>query len=126
MEQLRIFLLGSSLMTSSIAAILDADNHVELVGSAVTVDDALAAMAGRVIDAIIVMGTDNQTTVSYWPVFAEHPNVPIIRADISQNSVQVITSQSIEAKGSVLLAALAELPRRSSSGSASHPKEVKK
>jgi len=83
------------------------------LGCSATVDEALPAMANLSIDAIIVMGTDDQSTLRMSPVLAQHPGVPILLADISQNQVQLITSQNIEAKPGELLTVLADLPKRS-------------
>ena len=113
MDKRRVFLLGNSLLTNGIARILQGDPRIAVLGSAATADEALTAMANLCIDAIIVMGTDDQTTLRMYPVLAQYPGVPVLLADISQNQVQLITSQNITAKPGDLLAVLADLPKRS-------------
>ena len=108
----RVFILGSSLLTDIIMRILDEDQRIMVLGCATTVDEALMALRGHVIDAFIVMGINNQATMRVCPVLAQYPDVPILRADISQNQMQLVTSQNIQADPENLLAALATLPRR--------------
>lgn len=112
MEERRIFLLGNSLLTSSIAGILEADPRFVVLGSAATPEEALPLMNGHCIDAIIVLGTDDQTTFRMCPVLAQYPGLPILRVDISKNQVQLITSQNLAAKPTEFMAALSTLPRR--------------
>jgi DNA-binding NarL/FixJ family response regulator len=112
MNEHRIFVLGNSLLSTSIAGILDQSTAIEIVGSAATAEEALGKMDGAQLDALIVTGTDDKTTVRFCSILARYPDLPIIRADISQNAVQLITSQHIEADPDHLLAAIAALPRR--------------
>ncbi len=113
MDKRRVFLIGNSLLTNGIGRILEDDPRITVLGSAATVDEALPVMADLYIEAIIIMGTDDQTMMRICPVLAQHPGVPILLAEISQNQVQLITCQNIEAKPGELLAVLAALPSRS-------------
>ena len=108
----RIFLLGSSLLTAGLARLLGKTPEIEVVGNATTAEEALPLMIGQLIDALVVMGTDDQTTVRFCPILAAYPDLPVIRADISQNTMQLITSQAIQADTESLLATLIALPRR--------------
>jgi DNA-binding NarL/FixJ family response regulator len=112
MDHRRIFILGSSLLTSGLARLLGTTPGIEVVGNARTADEALPLMNDQLIDALVVMGTDDQTTVRFCPILAAYPDLPIIRADISQNAMQLITSRNIEADPDALLAAIAALPKR--------------
>ena len=112
MDHRRIFILGSSLLTAGLARLLGKAPDIEVVGSAATADEALPLMNGQLIDALVVMGTDNQTTVRFCSILAAYPDLPVIRADVSQNDIQLITSRSIEAAPDALLATIAALPKR--------------
>ena len=113
MDHRRIFILGSSLLTAGLARLLGKTPEIEVVGNATTADEALPLMNGQLIDALVVMGTDDQTTVRFCPILAAYPDLPVIRADISQKTMQLITSQTIQADTESLLATLIALPRRS-------------
>jgi len=97
MNQHRIFILGKSLLSNSLVRLLDQSPKIAVVGSATTTEEALVVTAGKQFDALIVIGTDDQTTVRFCPILAKYPDLPVIRADISQNTIQIITSQNIEA-----------------------------
>jgi DNA-binding NarL/FixJ family response regulator len=112
MDVRKVFLLGNSLLTEGMAHILEGDPQIEILGSASTVEEAQEALANQRVDAIIVMGTDDQTTIRVCPILAQHSDVPILRADISQNQIQLITSQNIEAKPSKLLELITNIPVR--------------
>jgi len=113
MDHRRVFILGSSLLIAGLARLLGRSSEIEVVGSAMTAEEALPLMNGQPIDALIVMGIDDQTTVRFCSILAAFPDLPIIRADISQNAIQLITSQDIQADPESLLATLIALPRRS-------------
>jgi DNA-binding NarL/FixJ family response regulator len=112
MDHRRIFILGSSLLTAGLGRLLGKTPGIEVVGNASSADEALPLMNGQVIDALLVMGTDDQTTMRICPILAKYPDLPVIRADISQNVIQLITSQNIEADPESLLATIAGLPKR--------------
>lgn len=112
MDHRSIFILGNSLLTVGLARLLNKTPNIEVVGNAASADEALPLMHGKLIDALVVMGTDDQTTVRFCPILAAYPDMPIIRADISQNAIQLITSQNIEADPDSLLSTIAALPKR--------------
>ena len=111
-HKVRILIIGSSLLTNGVLRLLKEDPRFALQGCVETVDEALKAMGSMAVDALVVMGTDNQTTMRVCPVIAQYPDIPILRADISQNHIQLVTSQNIEANPDNLLTVLAALPRR--------------
>lgn len=119
MDHRKIFILGNSLLTAGLARLLGKTPGIEVVGDAATAEEALPLVQGQLIDALVVMGTDDQTTVSFCPILAVYPDLPVIRADISQNAIQLITSQNIEADPDALLATIAALPKRRYSKAAS-------
>ncbi len=112
MDHRRVFILGSSLLIAGLVRLLGRSPEIEVVGSATTAEEALPLMDGHLIDALVVMGTDDQTTVRFCPILAAFPDLPIVRADVSKNAMQLITSQAIQADIESLLATLTALPRR--------------
>lgn len=109
----RVLIIGNSLLTEGIAQMLGDSQAVQVIGVAATADEALATIAEQDVDALIVMGTNDQTTVRYCQIMAQYPDLPLIRADISQNKVQVYTSQCVDAKPDALIEAISLLPKRS-------------
>lgn len=107
-----VFLLGNSLLTNGILRLLEESSLFRVLGCVETVEEALAEIGDQLIDALIVVGTGKETTMRVCPVIAQYPDVPILRADISQNHIQLVTSQNIEANPDNLLSVLAALPRR--------------
>ena len=111
-QKVRVLIIGGSLLTNGVLRLLKEDQRFMVLGCVETVDEALQAMGNGAVDALVVMGTDNQTTMRVCPVIAQYPEIPILRADISQNHIQLVTSQNIEANPDNLLTVLAALPRR--------------
>ena len=119
MDRRKIFILGSSLLTDGLDRLQGEAPDIEVVGNAATTAEALPLMNGKLIDVLVVMGTNSQTTVRFCPILAAYPDLPVIRADISQNKMQLVTSQDIEADPDALLAVIASLPKRPYSKAAS-------
>jgi hypothetical protein len=64
------------------------------------------------LDAVIMAAADENVVVDFAPILIENPELAIIRADLSTKQMQVITNQSIDARISDLLSAIADLPKR--------------
>jgi DNA-binding NarL/FixJ family response regulator len=112
MKNHRVLILGNSLLAEGIAELLGDSQAVQVIGTAAKVDEVLALLAEYDVDALIVMGTDDQATARYGQIMAQYPDLPLIRADISQNKVRVFTSQSIDANPGALIEAISSLPKR--------------
>jgi DNA-binding NarL/FixJ family response regulator len=112
MEARRIFLVGDSLFTEALARTLAAAEAVEVVGAAPTPEAALPLLAAHCPDAVIVAGTGDVSPSAFGQLLAAHPDLPLIRADLTHDDVQVIISRRIGARTPDLLAAIAALPKR--------------
>ena len=108
----RVYILGNSLLTTGILSVLEEDQQFIVLGCVATVEEAQLALHNQVTDALIVIDTDDQTAVRLYPILAQDPDLPILRADISENHIRLVTSRNIEADPENLVAALAALPRR--------------
>lgn len=108
----RVYIFGNSLLTAGILSVLEEDQQFIVLGCVATVEETQLALHNQVTDALIVIDTDDQTAMRLCPVLAQDPDLPILRADISQDYIRIETSQNIEADPENLLAALAALPRR--------------
>jgi DNA-binding NarL/FixJ family response regulator len=113
MDARTVFIIGDSLFAETLARTLATPGGVEVVGSAPTPEAALPLIKARCPDAVIVAGVGEVTPAAFAQLLASHPDLPLIRADLSASDVQVITSQRVGARSSDLLAAIAGLPRRS-------------
>ena len=108
----KVFVIGDSLFAETLTRMLASAGTVRVVGSAPTPEAALPLLATCRPDAVIVAGESELSTLAFGQVLTAHPDLPVIRADLSMDSVQVITSQRIGTRPSDLLAAVAGLPKR--------------
>ena len=116
MDGRRVFIVGDSLLAEGLAQMLASYagvGEVEVIGSAPTLEAALPLLKVKRPDVVIVAGTDEAATAIFGPLLTTHSDLPIIRADLSAHTVQVITSHRVEARTSDLLAAIVALPKRS-------------
>jgi hypothetical protein len=112
-QRRRILIAGDSLFAESLAHSLGADPAVTIVGTATCVETAVAQANAQVVDAIVVAGIGADALLDWsshlWR-FCRH--LPLIYADLNDNSIQLITTRRIEARTGDLLAAIATLPRQ--------------
>lgn len=113
MQARRIFIIGDSLFAETLAGMLRHAGDVTVVGAAAKPEAAFPLIPGTCPDAVIVAGIGEDPTQDLGQLLAAFPDLPVIRADLNADSVQVITSQRVSARPSDLLAAIAALPTRS-------------
>lgn len=111
METRKVLIVGDSLFAETLVQVLMHTATVCVIGAVPTPADALCVVATEQPDALIVAGTKMPARVLAH-LLAAHPDLPIIRADLSANTIQIISSQRVDACPSELLAAIAELPKR--------------
>ena len=85
---------------------------IRIIGSAPSPVEALSLLPDCQTDAVIMAGENEMSTAAFGQLLAAFPDLPVICADLSQDSVQVVTSHRIGTRSSDLLAAVAELPKR--------------
>jgi len=107
-----VFVVGDSLFAETLIQVLGDSQSVTVVGTAPTPEDALPSLGSLLPDAVIVASADDTIVATFAPILVNNPDLPIIHADLSTNHVQVITNQSIDARISDLLSAIAALPSR--------------
>jgi len=113
MQARRIIIIGDSLFAETLAGMLRHAGDVTVVGAAATPEAAFPLIPGTCPDAVIVAGIGEEPAQDLGHLLAAFPDLPVIRADLNADSVQVITSQRVSARPSDLLAAIAALPIRS-------------
>jgi chemotaxis response regulator CheB len=111
MELRNVFVIGDSLFAETLVQILGDSQAVKVIGTAPTPKDALPALKNQSPDAVVVAVAGDDVGVIFAPIMVAYPNLPIIHGDLSTNTMQVITNQSIDARRSNLLAAIAALPK---------------
>ncbi len=112
MDEYRAIIVGDSLFSETLNQMLADTGKVMIAGTSPTLEDAMSIIENSNPDVVIVAYT-NETSQEYLsPFLAKHPNLPIIRADLNQNYLQVITSQRVGARGSDLMSAIETLPKR--------------
>ena len=109
----RIFIIGDSLFAETLAGMLARAGGVSVIGASATPEAALPLLGRVCPDAVIVAGIGDDPAQDLGHLLAAFPDLPVIRADLNADSVQVITSQRVSARPSDLLAAIAALPKRS-------------
>jgi DNA-binding NarL/FixJ family response regulator len=112
MKTRRLFIIGDSLFAETLTQTLSRAASVRIIGSAPSPSEALSLLSNCQTDAVIVAGENEMSTAAFGQLLAAFPDLPIICADLSLDSVQVITSHRIGTHSSDLLAAVAELPKR--------------
>jgi DNA-binding NarL/FixJ family response regulator len=108
----QVFVVGDSLFAETLSQMLASSGTVVIIGAASSPEEALPLMATARPDVVIVADTGENDRRTFDHLLAAHPDLPIIRADLSRDYVQVITSQLVGARRSDLLAAIAALPKR--------------
>lgn len=113
MELRNVFVVGDSLFAETLIQSLGDSESVAVVGTAPTPEDALPKLKEKLPDAVIMAVADESVIIDFAPILVAIPEIAIIRADLNTNQMQVITNQSIDARISDLLIAIADLPKRS-------------
>ena len=113
MEPRTVIIIGDSLFAEALSQVLSLSDRVRVAGCAPTPHAALALIAAHQPDAVIVAETDRVETTDYSQLLKNDLDLPIIRANLNADSVQIITSHRIGTRPADLLTALAELPKRS-------------
>ena len=112
MERRTVIIVGDSVFAAALSQMLAQSDGVEVAGCAPTPDTAAALIAAHQPDAVIVAEADRAGAADYGHLLTVQPDLPIIRANLHADSVQVITSHRIGTRPADLLTALAELPKR--------------
>ena len=112
MPEHRILIIGDSLFAETLASMLARAGQVSVVGTTSTPEAAIPLLRKTCLDAVIVAGIGDDLSQDLGHLLAAFPDLPVIRADLNTDSVQVITSQRVSARPSDLLAAIAALPVR--------------
>lgn len=112
----RVLIVGDSLFAEALAHVLASDGAVEVVGHAPTSEAALSLLAARQVDAVIVAGVGEGE--AWAQLVTVQLDLPLIRADLNADSVQVVTSQRIVARSAELIEAIRKLPARQSKSDA--------
>ncbi|MBT3314649.1 MAG: hypothetical protein HN390_08540 [Anaerolineae bacterium] len=115
MKKRNVFVVGDSLFAETLIQALGDSQNVVVIGSAPTPDDALPLLEELSPDVVIVAVADEAVVAAFTPILIANPNLTIIHTDLSTNQMQVITNQSVDARMSDLLAAIAALPKQGAS-----------
>ncbi|MBX3055306.1 MAG: hypothetical protein KF770_02440 [Anaerolineae bacterium] len=104
----RVFLIGDSLFTESLAQMLSEAEKVQVVGTAVFPQDNFTAVT-QTHPQVIILANAGQHQNAATALLSQFPDIPIIQADLNRDYVQVITSRRVHARRTDLLAAIHEL-----------------
>lgn len=111
-ERHRILIVGDSLFAETLTQMLTGSGIVEVAGVSLTLGAALSWLQTQTPDVVIVAGPETGGPASVNPLLAANPDLSIIRADLNEDYVQIITSQRISAHRADLLATIQALPKR--------------
>lgn len=111
-EVCRIYLIGDSLFTDTLAQMLASEAWIQIMGTAVSPQQAVSRVTAAVPHLMIVVHGSSGPHESLDLLLENYPDVPVICADLNQDYVRIITSRRISARRTELLAAIQELLRR--------------
>ena len=112
MERRTVIIIGDSVFAEALSQMLTLSDRVSVVGCVPTLDAANTLITVEQPDAVIVAEADRAGAADFSQLVKNDLDLPIIRANLNADSVQVITSHRIGTRPTDLLAAIAELPKR--------------
>ncbi len=112
MEGCRVFIIGDSLFTETLAHLLANAAGVQLVGTAGSSEAAASLVNETRPQIIIVADLGRQVQDPFGSLLALFPDTPLISADLNRDYVQVITSRRVSARRDDLLTTIYDLARR--------------
>ncbi len=111
MDERRVFIVGKSIFSETLGQLLAGTKNVSVVGTAPTVEEAMLVLHTDSVDAVITtIDADETAGDEVCRLLARYPNLPLIRINLTSNTVQIITSRQVDARRSDLLAVIANLP----------------
>lgn len=108
-EACRVFLIGDSLFTESLAQTLAEAEDIRVMGTAVSPQTANLPLRIAVPHLVIFAHAGSQPPQSPDPIPDDYPDIPIIYADLNRDYIQVITSHRVSARRDDLLATIRAL-----------------
>lgn len=115
MDEYRAIIVGDSLFSETLNQMLVDTGKVVIIGTSSTLEEVMPTIENLNPDVVIAAYSSETSQEYLSPFLAKYPDLPIIRADLNQNYLQVITSQRVGARGSDLMAVIATLPKRTQS-----------
>ncbi len=112
MDEYRAIIVGNSLFGETLNQMLADTGKVVIIGTSSTLEEAMSIIEDLYPDVVIAAYSSETSQEYLSPFLAKYPDLPIIRADLNQNYLQVITSQRVGARGSDLMTAIESLPKR--------------
>jgi chemotaxis response regulator CheB len=113
MNERRVLVIGNSLFAETLTDLLSNVPEILVVGEADNAQSALSLLQSTCPDVVIMADcVTNNASTDLIGLVVTHPQLPLIRADLTTNTVQVITSRSVSARRDDLLAVLNSLPTR--------------
>ena len=114
MEIRRIVIAGDTLFAEMLAQLLAQNPGIEVIGVVPGIDACQQFLTQNSPDALIYTGRIDQEQDHLARLLSICPDLPVLCADLSNNTVQVILRQHIQVHSSNdLSAAIAALPKRS-------------
>ncbi len=109
----RVLVIGNSLFAATLTQLLADVPDVAVVAEADSTQTALSLLKTVCPDVVIMAAYGNAAdNADLVGLVVTHPQLPLIRADLTSNTVQVITSRSVSARREDLLAVLNSLPQK--------------
>lgn len=108
----RVLIVGDSLFAEAMAQLLGHSDAVVVVGTAATVEDALANLPQCLPDVVIVFSSGERERLDCCSLITAYPDLPILRADLNAADLRIISSRRVGTRTVDLLAAIQSLPTR--------------
>ena len=114
MEKRRIFIAGDTLFAEMLVSMLAENPGIEIVGVSPDLSNIQPLMNTCTPDALLYTRKAVESDSAFAQFLTHNPELPVLCADLSTNAIQIIYSRHLSIHSSnELLAALAELPKRS-------------
>lgn len=124
MPKHRVLLVCSQhLFGESMETILRAEADVELIGPWGLGEEVCSRITEASPSVILIVDDDSQseaTTSLTLAIMETHPEIPIIRAGLTENIVRVLSTHLLPARGTDLLETIRNLPVASEAGNPSN------
>ncbi len=106
--------MGESLPAEGMARLLENIEHFQLVDQVQTLSRVRQLVEENKVDVLILIDTGSmpgQSHAHLGSLLSQYPGLPIIRANIDTDKVQVITSHCVDANLDELTKAISKLSR---------------
>jgi len=95
MDLKKVLVLGESLPAESMAFLFKEHEQFDLIGQTKTLSEAEHLLREHQVDVLVLVENGRGVNCHLGEMLTKHPELPIVRANIEVDKVQVITSRCL-------------------------------